>query len=174
MASEIETQLQDLAKRLEADFAELFSLLGGYPAPQARAAAQPLQVPGLRVPAGIGAPVAVPPLIKPSASASISEALSSLFEQGVRLRPFTGHRYFIASEAVNQTANTTQIGRTVDEVLVSPTIDAQIEFDTEIANSTPTVYGGTVIRHPARTTYVQHRAISSTLSGQLLVWAYWS
>src|SRR5579875_2493515 len=64
---------------------------------------------------------------------SLTEYLSA----GVVERPFTDHDFFGASEQLNNIGATTDLGRTVDFVMVSPTIDAQIEFDRDIKATTP-------------------------------------
>src|SRR5579875_782039 len=88
-------------------------------------------------------------------------------------RPFTDHDFFVASEQLNNIGATTDLGRTVDFVMVSPTIDAQIEFDRDIKATTPVISGGTIFRWNLRVRTIHHKAVSTTLTGQLYVWVAW-
>ncbi len=88
-------------------------------------------------------------------------------------RPFDGHRFFVAPQKITSTGDKIDLGREVDFVMVMPSIDAQIDFDTQITDQTPVVLGGTVYSHPQRTRVIYFKGTSSTLQGTLSVWAYW-
>src|SRR5579883_807261 len=77
------------------------------------------------------------------------------------------------TEYLNNIGATTDLGRTVDFVMVSPTIDAQIEFDRDIKATTPVISGGTIFRWNLRVRTIHHKAVSTTLTGQLYVWVAW-
>ncbi len=103
-------------------------------------------------------------------------SLNDLFQLiaiGVKERSFDGHRFAVATESLNNTGNSTDIGRVVDFVMVVPSIDAQIELDNAIESSTPVVSGGTVFRQPIRCRVINHKAVSTTLEGTISYWAYW-
>src|SRR5579875_1625923 len=120
---------------------------------------------------------AISPQIVPAPSILTPEQfnrfLTEYLSAAVVERPFTDHDFFVASEQLNNIGATTDLGRTVDFVMVSPTIDAQIEFDRDIKATTPVISGGTIFRWNLRVRTIHHKAVSTTLTGQLYVWVAW-
>lgn len=156
--SEFQAEIQRLSEALQANLADLASLLGGY--------AQP-------APSPAGAAAGAKKFVKPSSLASLAaaqQAISRAVE--VKERPFDAHSFFVATQEITYKGNTTPLGQTADYVIVSPSIDAQIEFDTSIQSSTPAVAAGTQFKNPARTMAINHKGVSTSASGQLTVWAW--
>jgi hypothetical protein len=114
--------------------------------------------------------IAPPSLITPE---QFNRFIGEYLSAGVIERPFSGHDFFVAAEELNNTGAQTDLGRTVDFVMVSPTIDAQIDFDRDIKATTPVVTGGTIFRWNLRVRTIHHKAVSTTLTGQLYVWVAW-
>jgi len=114
--------------------------------------------------------IALPPLISPE---QFNRFIGEYLSAGVIERPFSGHNFFVAAEELNNTGARTDLGRVVDFVMVMPTIDAQIDFDNDIKASTPVVSGGTIFRWNLRVRTIYHKAVSTTLTGQLYVWVAW-
>lgn len=88
-------------------------------------------------------------------------------------KPFDGHHFFVATQKITSLGDRVDLGRDVDFVMVMPSIDAQIDFDTAINNQTPVVLGGTAYSHPEKTRTIYFKGTSTTLTGTLSIWEYW-
>jgi hypothetical protein len=170
-ASEAQAELAALLREFSARLEALASMLGAAPS----AAPPSAQAPAFRVPAGVSALLSRAGLERvPATTQEAFMSLAQVLAVGVKERPYDGHSYFIAAEPLNATGNDTDIGRTVDFLMILPSIDAQIDFDDQpIKQSTPTVSGGTILKHPVRSRVIHHKAVSTTLKGTLSVFAYW-
>lgn len=93
--------------------------------------------------------------------------------QRVRIQGYAGHNFFVADEPLVAKGNVTELGRIVDFIMVSPSIDAQIEYDAEIKPTTPVTAGGTIERWAIRTATVHFKAVSPTLVGTMSIWVAW-
>src|SRR5579875_1712648 len=82
----------------------------------------------------------------PSPSAAEQKRYRILPEQAAISPQIVPAPSILTPEQLNNIGATTDLGRTVDFVMVSPTIDAQIEFDRDIKATTPVISGGTIFR----------------------------
>jgi hypothetical protein len=88
-------------------------------------------------------------------------------------KPWTGHKFVVAPQDITSDGATFSLGRTVDYVMVMPTVDAYIEFDTGVSDSTPPVPGGTLFAWNMQVSTISYKALSDTLKGKLYIWAAW-
>jgi hypothetical protein len=173
-----EAELAQVASRTSADLTRLAQLLRSLfsekvPAAQATQALARVRLPtGTSVAPGL---LVAPPVVS-GAFDNPTDALNYLIglaNIGTKDRPYDGHLFAVAAEALTNKGNSTDIGRPADFVMVLPSIDAQLEFDKSVEASTPVVSGGTLYRHPQRVRKIFHKASSATLAGTVSFWAYW-
>jgi len=87
--------------------------------------------------------------------------------------PWNGHIFDTAPTPITNKGDKYDFGRVVDYVMVVPTIDAQIEFDKSVNPTTPVISGGTTFPWNLRVKTVYYKGVSTTLTGQLYVFAAW-
>ncbi len=120
-----------------------------------------------------GTPGSVPPLIALPKIPTLADVLTLLAKSGIKARTFDHHEFAVATQPLDIRGNQTSLARTVDEVMVIPSIDAQVDFDTAIGPTTPAISGGLSYRHPQRTKAINFKATSPVLTGTLSFWSYW-
>src|SRR5579875_64902 len=156
---------QELAKLLDDFIAGLQQLRQRLaPSPPSPSAAEQKRYRILPEQAAISPQIVPAPSILTRSSSTCS--LQSIFQPGW-LRGLSQTTTSSSLQQLNNIGATTDLGRTVDFVMVSPTIDAQIEFDRDIKATTPVISGGTIFRWNLRVRTIHHKAVSTTLTGQL-------
>jgi hypothetical protein len=168
----IEQQLHPLVTRLR-------TILGEYlgvemappaaPAPEAPPREAPARVIVTEVPA-----TEVPrpaPAVDPTRA--LLEQLIRVFAAGIKLARYTDHRFVVAPEPITYEGNVHDLGQNYDVVILSPSIDTQIEIDKPVEPNTPVVFANTfltidnmIVRR------IHYKGVSPVLRGKMSIWAF--
>jgi len=162
-------QLQQVAQQLHDDLEQMWRILGPLEDALGLRSLEDAIRFGGAIPGGGGGVVDLTPLT------TLLQGIKTDIEGGVSNidHPWNGHMFFTATEPINSTGNTTQLGRPVDFILARPSIDAQLEFDTPIATNTPTIAAGNQFLWTLKCSSVNHRAATAGATGTLDVFAAW-
>jgi hypothetical protein len=165
---EIELQLLPIVNRLR-------SVIGGF-----------LEV------GGVGPePAATPPPITPRiilaeerptappipATATLQDLLVRLIDllenRGIRLARYRDHKFVVAKEPVTYEGNYHDLGDVYNKVLLSPTVDAQVEVDRKVETDTPVIKAYTILtldNMDVRTVY--YKGVVPDINGKMFIWAF--
>jgi len=125
--------------------------------------------------------VQVKPVDASTLLSRILEALEDIREtikelkpiEEVKSKPYTNHIFTVASEPITDRENIFDIGLEVACVIVSPSIDAKIEFDKPTSDTTPTIRADASLSAEYSVRRIFYRAANPGEQGVLNVWAFW-
>jgi hypothetical protein len=168
----IEQQLHPLVTRLRTVLGEY---LGVEMAPPAAPApeAPPHEAPARIIVAE--APAAEVPRPTPTVDPvrALLEQLIRVFTTGIRLARYRDHRFIVAPEPITYEGNVHDLGQEYDVVILSPSIDTQIEIDKPVEPNTPVIFANaylTIDNMVVRRIY--YKGISPALIGKMSIWAF--
>jgi hypothetical protein len=169
-------QLQEIELQLLPIVARLRSAIGGFLGVeglgQAPAPIAPPEAPG-RVILAEERPAAPPP----TATATLQDLLVRLIDllenRGIRLARYRDHKFVVAKEPVTYEGNYHDLGDVYNKVLLSPTIDAQVEVDRKVEPDTPVIKAYTILpldNMDVRTVY--YKGVVPDITGKMFIWAF--
>jgi hypothetical protein len=110
--------------------------------------------------------------IPPTIPEEIKEAIPTPPVVIVKTKPYDEHFFTVVPKPLNYTGDYFDLAKEYDLVIVSPSIDAQIEFDKPIESSTPVVAGGTALSAELKVKRIYFKAVSTTVEGTISIWAF--
>jgi hypothetical protein len=93
--------------------------------------------------------------------------------KGIKLARYRDHKFVVASEPITYEGNVHDLGQEYDVVILSPSIDTQIEIDRPVEPYTPVIFANaylTIDNMVIRRIY--YKGISPVLKGKMSIWAF--
>jgi len=125
------------------------------------------------IPSGIFAPQESAISAAPAEESRLTTVTTELTRRFMEM-PFTGHAFTIAQNPISPTGNSFDLGRTVDYIMVMPTVDAYIDFDVGVSpETTPPIFAGTLFSWNMRVQKIYYQSVNQSSTGKLYIWAAW-
>jgi hypothetical protein len=168
----MEEQLHPIISRLRTVLGEFLGVEAVAAPPPTPTPPTPAEAPRILV-AEAPAPAAAPRPPELPPERTLLFMLLTEITKGIKLARYRDHKFVVASEPITYEGNTHDLGQEYDVVILSPSIDTQIEIDRPVEPNTPVIFANTFLNIDNMVVRrIYYKGVSPVLKGKMSIWAF--
>jgi len=169
-------ELRVMEEQLHPIISRLRMVLGEFLGVEAVAAPPPIPAPAEAPRILVTEKLAPTPAPRPGVTLSERELLFMLLTEitkGIKFARYRDHKFVVASEPITYEGNAHDLGQEYDVVILSPSIDTQIEIDRPVESNTPVIFANTFLNIDNMVVRrIYYKGVSPVLKGKMSIWAF--